>query len=322
MGAAMDIENSLRPKFRAQQLIIEIGGVKIGGQPGDNPTLLVGSIFYHGDKLLIDEVKGIINKDLSKKLIENALSIVEEYGLNFALDVIFPTPESVDKILPFVSELDVPILFLDSPDSKARIRAYNLSKELGLTHHVVANGIYINTSTDEIKALKENGILNAVLLAFDPSQPHKSMYPKDRLNIVRKLLDLAKDAGIKGVLIDVVVLDPASIGLSASTIYLVKNELGYPSGCAPANALGPVSKSNFHIEEVAGIHGGTAALLRVMGADFIMYGPVKRIKYVAPAIAMIDGLLGYLAKQEGMKIQGKHPLKTLLKKIQRLFVKT
>ena len=322
MGAVMDVKNTLRPKFRAQQLTIEIGGVRIGGQPGDNPTLLVGSIFYHGDKLLVDEVKGIIDKELSKKVIEDALGIAEEYGLYFALDVIFPTPESVDNILPFISELDVPVLFLDSPDSKARIRAYSLSRELGLTHRVVANGIYVNISTDEIEALKENSILNAVLLAFDPSQPHKSMYPKDRLNIVHKLLDLARSTDIKGILIDAVVLDPASIGLSASTIYLVKNELGYPSGCAPANALGPVSKSNFHIEEVAGIHGGTAVFLRVMGADFIMYGPVKRIKYVAPAIAMVDGLLGYLARQEGMRIREKHPLRTLLKKVQQLFVKT
>ena len=318
----MDIENILRPRFKVQQLAIEIGGVKIGGQPGDNPTLLVGSIFYHGDKLLVDEVKGIINKELSRKVIEDALSIAEEYGLYFALDVIFPTPESVDNILPFVSELNVPVLFLDSPDSKARIRAYSLSRELGLTHRVVANGIYVNTSADEIEALKENGILNAVLLAFDPSQPYKSMYPKDRLSIVRKLLDLTRDIGVKGTLIDAVVLDPASIGLSASTIYLVKNELGYPSGCAPANALGPVSKYNFHIEEVAGIHGGIAVFLRVMGADFIMYGPVRRIKYVAPAIAMVDGLLGYLARQEGVRIRGKHPLRTLLKKVQQLFVKT
>lgn len=322
MVIAMNSRNMLRPKFKAQQLIVEIGGVRIGGKPGDNPTLLVGSIFYRGDKLLIDEVKGVIDKELSKKIIEDALNTAEEYGLRFALDVIFPTLESVDNILPFISELNIPILFLDSPDSKARIKAYSLSRELGLTHRVVANGIYVNIDMDEVEALKENGISNAVLLAFDPSQPNKSMYPKDRLSIVRKLLDLARSIGIKGILVDAVVLDPASIGLSASTIYLIKNELGYPSGCAPANALGLVSKSYFSVEEVTGIHGGIAVFLRVMGADFIMYGPVKRIKYVAPAIAVVDGLLGYLAKLEGTGVQGKHPLKTLLKRIQQLFVKT
>lgn len=71
----------------------------------------------------------------------------------------------------------------------------------------------------------------------------------------------------------------------------------------PSQCSSPVSKPRFRVEEVAGVHGGTAVFLRVMGADFIMYGLVKRIKYIAPAIAMVDGLLGYLAKQEGGRIR-------------------
>lgn len=113
-----------------------------------------------------------------------------------------------------------------------------MSSELGLIHRVVANGIYVNTSEEEIETLRESKIENAILLAFDPANPYQSIHPEDRLEIIRsKLLEIASKAGVKGILIDAVVLDPASIGLSASTIYLVKNELGYPSGCAPANAL-------------------------------------------------------------------------------------
>ena len=46
-------------KFAGDQSVFDIGGVKIGGQPGENPTVMIGSIFYKGDKLVQDERKGI-----------------------------------------------------------------------------------------------------------------------------------------------------------------------------------------------------------------------------------------------------------------------
>lgn len=38
-------------KFGREQIVIEIGGVKVGGELGENPTVMIGSIFYKGDKL-------------------------------------------------------------------------------------------------------------------------------------------------------------------------------------------------------------------------------------------------------------------------------
>ncbi len=314
------VHTDLRISFTAKQRVVKIGDIVIGGTPGDNPVLLVGSIFYHGDKLLINEKKGVIDKERARKQIIDAISLADKYGVNFAVDLIFPTTESVENIMSFISSFDDLVLFLDSPDPNARIRAYYLTRELGITEKVVANGLYTNTSEEEIIAIRDSNIRTALLLAFDPANPHQSMMPHDRLHVLeKKLLPLARNAGVENILVDAVVLDPASIGISATTIKLVKEKYGYPSGCAPANALGPVSKSKFKIEEVAGIHGGTAVFLRVMGADFIMYGPVKRIKYTAPAVAFVDGLLGYLARHEGVHIGRNHPLRKILKNVQKLF---
>ncbi len=304
------------------QRVANIGGIRIGGVLGENPTLLIGSIFYHGDKLLINEKSGEFDKEAAKSIILYALDHARTLGLNFGLDVVFPTTESVDRILPFMSEFDDVILFLDSPSSEARSKAYLMSKELGIVDRVVANGIYIDTPQSELEALKSSGIRSAVVLAFDPSNPYKSMYPTDRLKLVKELVGKARKLGVENILVDAVVLDPGSISISASTIYLVKKELGLPSGCAPANALGPVSKSRFSPEELVAIHGSIAVYLRVMGADFIMYGPVKRIKYVAKPIAVVDGLLGYLARHQGIRVKGRHPIKTILKTLQQLFTQS
>jgi len=37
-------------KFKTPQKIYEIGKVKVGGQPGELPTFLIGSIFWLGQK--------------------------------------------------------------------------------------------------------------------------------------------------------------------------------------------------------------------------------------------------------------------------------
>lgn len=310
----------LRPHFMVNQKTVKIGNITIGGIPGDNPVLLVGSLFYHGDKLLIDKSKGIIDKEKVRKQLADARILAEEYGTYFAVDLILPSAESVDNIMSFITEFEDLVLFLDSPDPDARVRAYSLAKEYGIASKVVANGIYTNTTERELEALRDATISAAVLLAFDPANPYQSMMPSNRLRVLEeKLFPLAKKAGIKNILVDAVVLDPASIGISASTIRLVKDKYGFPSGCAPANALGPVSKTKFKLEEVTGIHGGTAVFLRLMGADFIMYGPVKRLKYVAPAVAFTDGLLGYLARYEGVRIDRKHPLRKILKNVQKMF---
>ena len=311
----------LRPHFNASQQLVRLGkDIVVGGIPGDNPVLLVGSLFYHGDKLLIDEDKGIVDKEAARKQLMNAKDSAENYGARFAVDLILPSLESVDNIMTFAASIEDLVLFIDSPDPDARIKAYGLARELGITERTIANGLYTNTGPRELEAIRESGIKTAILLAFDPANPHQSMMPNDRLRVLEeKLLPLARKAGIENILVDAVVLDPASIGISAATIRLVKDKYGFPSGCAPANALGPVSKTKFKIEEVAGIHGGTAVFLRLMGADFIMYGPVKRIKYVAPAVAFADGLLGYLARYEGVRIDRNHPLRKILKNVQKMF---
>ncbi|MCD6301694.1 MAG: tetrahydromethanopterin S-methyltransferase subunit H [Staphylothermus sp.] len=303
------------------QAKIKIGNYIIGGYPGENPTWLIGSIFYLGDKILLNE-RGDFDKQQARKKIEEAINIANEHGLVFGLDVVFPSIESVENIMSFISEYDIP-LFLDSPDPTIRAKSYIVAKTLGIEKKIIANGLYIDSPEEEIEALRSSGIETAVLMAFNPKDPLRSIEPQNRLSLINeKLLPLAERAGVKNVLVDVIVIDPASIGLSGETIYLVKKLHGFPAGCAPANALGPISKKKVGVEQMYVIHGTTASFLRIMGSDYIMYGPVSRIKYVAPSVALIDSLLGYIWKRRGAKISREHPLRKYFKNIQGAFAKS
>ena len=45
-------------KFDKEQQVFDFSGVKMGGQPGEYPTVLAGTIFYGGHNILDDELTG------------------------------------------------------------------------------------------------------------------------------------------------------------------------------------------------------------------------------------------------------------------------
>ena len=53
--------------FEKEQIIHKVGQVKIGGNPGEIPTVLAGTIFYSGHKLVSDPVEGIFDKVVAEK---------------------------------------------------------------------------------------------------------------------------------------------------------------------------------------------------------------------------------------------------------------
>ena len=306
--------------WKKYQVIFEVGGCQIGGFPGINPPLLVATVFSLGDKYLVDK-KGVVREDELRRDVREAIDIAYEHGLRFGLDVVIPSPESANKLISLTSEFEVP-LFIDSPDVKARIHAYRVVRELGLSSLTIANGLYKGMKPEEVEAIRESGIKVAVAMAFDPANPTRTLDPQSRLELVKKeLLPLARQAGVEHLLIDAVVLDPASIILSAETIFLVKQKLGLPAGCGPANALGPITRGSVGSDKAIGIHSGATVLLRVFGADFIMYGPPRRIKYIATALSTADALLGYVARYRKCKLPENHPLRKTLRLIQVLFNK-
>ncbi len=317
----MRVKEQLRPfTFNREQKMFKIGNVVFGGAPGERPVVLVGSLFFLGDKAVSNHKKGVFDKSKTREKIDFAERIAEGYNLQFAIDLVAYSPKAAEKYVQFVCEVSNAPLFLDGIEEAVRIRMYKISNELGLVSRVIGNAIYVHSGDEELKALKENKIEAAVLMAFDIANPAESLTPNDKLRILNnELLPKAEKAGLRKPLVDVVVLDPASIAINGPAILKIKSETGLPTGCAPANALGSVSRKKFGVEEAIGIHAGSAAYLQFFASDFIFYGPLKRIKDIAPAVSIIDSYLGYLAKLEGVKIPREHPFYKVLKKVQKAF---
>lgn len=293
-------------KLRVEQKRFEIGTAKIGGLPGENPTVLVGSIFYRGQKILKNEMTGDFDGVKAEELIKVQEEFSEKTGNPHMLDVVASTPEAMKKFLDFISGLtDAPIL-LDGITANVRIAALEYAKEHALKNEIVYNSITPEYKQEEIEKIKETGIKSAILLAYNI----REFTSEGRIKAIRALLPVAYQAGIKNPLIDTCVLDIPSLGMACRALFELKNEFGLPTGCGAHNAIGTwkglkkkMGKQATH-PSMAVASGITVAI----GADFVLYGPIESADYMFPAIAMVDTAYGQLIMEHGKMLDKSHPI--------------
>lgn len=302
--------------FEKEQKVFDIAGVKIGGQPGAYPTVLVGSIFYDKHKIVMDARRGLFDEVEAEALINRQEEMSDQTGNPHILDVVGSTSEALVKYIEFVSRVTQSPFLVDSPHSDVRLHAIKHCVEVGLQERAIYNSLDENVKTDEVDALKDIGVNAAVVLAFNSSDPRVA----GRMKVLsgsserKGLLQVAEEAGIQKLLVDTAVLDAPSIGTSARTIYMVKNEFGLPSGCAPSNAMYAwKTLSQLGPHAVTTCRAAAHAFLPVLGADFVLYGPIRYAEMVFPACAMMDAFVGYDSRWRGIRPTPPHPLYKIFK---------
>ncbi len=288
--------------------------MRLGGKLGENPPLMIGSIFYRGDRRVKDHERGVFDVEAERKLIESDLRIAKELNFPYALDVIITSKVAAEPYLKFASQFEVPLL-VDGIDPEVRAHAYRVASDLGLSDLAIANAIYPDSTQEELDAIRSSGITKAVLVAFDPKNALESLKPEVKLSILEKLIPMAENAGVEEFLVDVVVLDPASLASVAESMSFLRSR-GYVVGCAPANALAFLSRKRYGDEAYPML---TAALsyLRMRGADFMIFGPAGRFRGVAKGLALLESMLAMEAGIPRGKLR-KHPF-SVLRELQRVF---
>ncbi|MEM2969462.1 MAG: tetrahydromethanopterin S-methyltransferase subunit H [Candidatus Bathyarchaeia archaeon] len=301
-------------RFEKEQKVINIGGVKVGGQPGEFPTVLIGSIFYEKHKIVSNPDKGIFDKAKAEGLIKKMEEFSDKTGNPFFLDVVGRTSEALINEIDFVADITQAPFLVDGASEKIRLPAAKHAFEIGLKDRVIYNSIDYATQSSEIQAMKELGVKSSIVLAFNKRNP----WPEGAIEILegkanqKGLLNLANEAGIENILVDTAVADIVTIGLSAKALNLVKNKFGLPAGCGPANAYTSWTrgkKGEFGPLAYNVVVGSAGTFTQLMGANFIMFGPVELAETVFPACAMADALIAYASKRVGTKIgTNNHPL--------------
>jgi len=294
-------------KFKTPQQIFEVGKVKVGGQPGELPTVLIASIFYEGQKIVLDSEKGEFNKKEAEELLNKLEHLSDLTGNPFMLDVVGTSEEAFRKYIDFVAEVTEAPFLMDAISPKLRLSAAQHVKEVGLQERAVYSSINKGSPKPELEKIRESSVKTAIILAENPADNTV----EGKISATEQALSRAREAGIEKFLIDTSI--PAfgpDMGSAARAIYYIKEKFGYPTGVGTGNVVTTCGwlKVNFSKEVRRCIDGTTNAIMQVLGADWLMFGPIERSDYVFSMAAIADAyILSATAELDIKPLVDNHP---------------
>ena len=309
-------------KFDKEQEVFDIAGVKIGGQPGEYPTVLAGTIFYGGHNIIDDELTGVFDKDRAESLIKDMEEMSDITGNPCLIQVFGQTEEAIVKYLEFVGEIsDYPFL-IDSTSADARVKGAQYVENAGLAERAIYNSINMSADKSELEALADTSISSSIILGFNPMNPSitgkLAMWEDgDDGSYEKGLLDVAKDCGIEKFLMDTAVTPIGQgAGVAARTSFAEKAKWGYPVGSGIHNVpsawdwLRDYKKEGNKIAYTVCDIG--ANIVQVMcGGDFVLFGPIDNAKIAFPAVAQTDMFIAEAVKDMGTVAIDTHPFNKL-----------
>lgn len=288
--------------FEKEQRVVRVAGVSFGGQPSENPVVMVGSLFYRGHKAVTDHRRGAFDRKVVEGEVQTVLEWSDKTGLPVAFDLVAQHADALKEYVSFAADsFDAPFL-VDGTNDEVRLPAMEAAAEWGLLDRAILNSIDAKATDASLAEYKALGVRHAVLLAFES----RALLPEKKLSLltsvegkVKGLVQKAGEAGIRDFLVDVAVLDVPSMAFCARTQQLVKERHGYPVGCAPANAV-------FEWERARGLFGregrwscaaAACVFLADWWADFILYGPARLAPQIFPAVATREAIGAYYQRR-------------------------
>jgi tetrahydromethanopterin S-methyltransferase subunit H len=298
-------------RFEKEQKIINAGGIKLGGQPGEVPTALTATIFYIGHKIVTDKKAGIFDKARAETLI-NRLDELSDMTTNpFILDVVGTSVPAFQNYISFIAEVTEAPIQIDAISPKLRMETIQWAHSAGLSKRLINNSIYRGVKDKELENLKDCGVKASIILCDNPTDDTV----QGKLDVLPGILELGDKAGIEGALIDTAMPSwGIGVGAGLRSIYVIKEMYGDRG--AVGTGIGNVSdtlgwvKGNFPKNIKKAVDAAQNAILPMIGCDWIMFGPIEFSEFVFPAVAVVDTYILTATAELGTRPleEGKHPL--------------
>jgi tetrahydromethanopterin S-methyltransferase subunit H len=306
-------------RYEVEQKVCNIGGVKVGGQPGENPPLMIGNMFQKGDRILENRKEGKFDRKAAEERIREMDRISRETGVPGLIAMVANSEEEIKAYIDFfVSVTDMPFA-IDIWQQKTRLAGARYISRLGLQDRALYNSI---TPWDEdiegqVSELRDLGIKHVVVQVFDMEDKR----PTGRVKSLKSLLPMVGKGNFESLLIDTAVMNLPATAFSLLANHLIKKEFGLPVGFAPSNgtymwrkAAGEHCRSQFPAID-AGVHAISALV-----SDFLFYGPLTGTGRVFPAVAAASSIMAAEAFAENLSLPvGNHPLNLLFPDVVKQF---
>jgi tetrahydromethanopterin S-methyltransferase subunit H len=296
----------------SESITITVDQIKIGGHVGENPTALVGSIFYDRHAIVKDLRKGDFDESEAERLIREQDEWSAKTGCPAMLDVVGSTPEAICRYLEFITGITKSPLLIDGSSPLVRLAGMEWCAAHGILDRAIYNSLSWESKPEEFQRLKELGCQHAVILCIN----NRDFTLQGRIQILEGwegksgLITLAGEAGIDNLLVDPGIVDLPSIGTARAFLAYVKEAHGLVVGAAPHNAISCWKglRTKLGKDAVRPCTAVTDALMTAWGGDFVLYGPIAQASLAFPVVALVDAALGQLRIEAGKLPEFNHPI--------------
>ncbi len=229
-------------RFEKEQQIWDFNGTKIGGQPGQYPTVLAASIFYNKHEIVLDDKTGKIDKAKAEALWNRCQTLSDTVGIPHFIQILAEYPQAFESYVSWFDGVDKKTAFLmDSSVPAALAHACKYVTEVGLADRAIYNSINGSITPENIEALKNSDVNAAIVLAFNPADPsvpgrEKVLVEGGVAGQTKGMLQIAEECGITRPILDTAA---TPLGLGSGSAYreilACKAIHGYPTGGAYHN---------------------------------------------------------------------------------------
>jgi tetrahydromethanopterin S-methyltransferase subunit H len=310
--------------FATEQTVVEVGHVKAGGQPGEHPTVLFGTVFYGKRFKELDD--GALS--LAEGMIDTGQRMAELTGVPCVVDVYIPSEERIRPHMEFVLEhVDKgEAISVDAPEADVREALLGYLDGVGVLDRCVYNSLNMGFTDGESEALGAHTPAAAIVLGYNPrdfSTDGRMAILEDGAGLLDKgLVDVARGAGIRGLLLDTAATPfDHSAGEFLRALPVFKNKWGLPAGCAIHNTVESWLWMKSFRRGKDNVEGKTAfrtcdaasnAIVTALGGDFTYFGPLDNAPHIFPVVAMADKFVAEGAQDYFGIAQGEdHPRRKL-----------
>ena len=291
----------MKTRFDTQQKVCSIGGRTVGGQPGENPPLMIGNMFWPGDKVVQSRKEGKFDRERATAQIRRLEQFEKTTGLPSLVDMVANTGEEIKRYIDFFVEIT------EESGMPFASDAYMTRVKQPAAEHVAGLGqmdryLYNSLSfwekelEKEIETISALGVKHVVVGLWDAQDD----FSTGRLKCRDKMWSLLEQAGFETILCDCSVMSLPTAMICNNAMELVKAKYGLPSGSGPANGVYMWMKDAEKLggkEAFKGVDAGVNAITS-MGADWQMYGPVEACDRVFPSVAIAQCNIAALIMDE------------------------
>lgn len=268
-----------------EQKVFQFGKWKIGGQPGNNPPLLIASMFHNGDRTLDSRKDRKFDRGKATDYIKNMERLSDQTGVPAIAALVANSADEMKAYVDFYTSVSDRPFGIDMWVEKARLEAAEYCCSKGLQDRLLYNSItpWDKDIPGQVAKLTEMGIQHVVLQAYNQEDPS----PKGRVTGLRNMLGVVGEESFKTVLVDTSVMNLPSTSFSCLASKMVKEEFGLPCGVASSNGtyMWKAARELWGSDGFTAMNATAQSLAAFFWSDLLFSGPCVNLTKIIPAVA-------------------------------------